>query len=123
MNNLPVTKEELDRYHNDREIVHLTSLQVIKDFARFGYDIEFPADLCYAYDDLFNQLVTAIRELLANDLSKLYALLYAIDVNETTIKKEVALRMDMPFNDVITHLILERELKKVITREYFSRNH
>jgi hypothetical protein len=122
MSSIPVLKDDLAKYHNDKETVIKTARQVIKDFDRFGYEIDFPADICYAYDDLFEQLAPLIRELLNLNLSKLYSLLYSIDLNEKTIKKAVAEMADLPLYEVITHLILERELRKVLTREYFSRD-
>jgi hypothetical protein len=122
MSHLPVTLEDLARYRNDREIVNQTAHQVIKDFVMFGYEINLPADLCFAYDDLFDQLSPVINELSVINISKLYSLLYAIDVNEKSIKRGINKMPEIPFYEVITHLILERELKKVITRRYFSRN-
>jgi hypothetical protein len=122
MHNLPVIKEDLARYHNDKEIVRLTAMQVIKDFERFGYEISFPEDMFFAYDQLFSQLAPLIRELLNLNLSKLYSLLYSIDLSEKTIKKAVNEMENIPLHEVITHLVLDRELRKVITRQYFSRN-
>jgi hypothetical protein len=121
MSKLPVLKEDIANYRNDRETVNNTAKQVIKDFQRFGYDLNLPADLCFAYDDLFNQLSPLIQELLNLNLSKLYSLLYAIDLNEKSVKNAVLEAESMPLHEVITHLILDRELRKVITREYFSR--
>lgn len=122
MSNYPLKKEDLQKYHNDEETVRKTALQVIKDFAGFGFSIEFPGDLNLAYDDLFDQLSPMIAEMINTNISRLYSLLYCIDLNEAVIQKGVAEMKDLTLNDVITHLILERELKKVLTREYFSKN-
>lgn len=122
MSNLPLKKEDLQKYHNDKETVRKTALQIIKDFASFGFSIEFPEDLRMAYDDLFDQLSPVIEEMINTNITKLYSLLYCIDLNEAGVKKGVAEMKNLPLNDVITHLILERELKKVLTREYFSSN-
>jgi hypothetical protein len=122
MSYLPLKKEDLQKYHNDKESVRKTALQIMKDFAGFGFSIEFPEDLRMAYDELFDQLSPVITEMIKTNISKLYSLLYCIDLNEAAIKKGVAEMKNLPLNDVITHLILERELKKVLTREYFSNN-
>jgi hypothetical protein len=122
MNSLPIRKEDLDKYRNDAEIVHKTALQVIKDFAQFNFDISFPVDLNMAYVDLFEQLSPAIKDLLNTNITKLFSLLYCIDLNEKTIKNVTNDMADVPLHEVITHLVLERELKKVITRDYFSKN-
>lgn len=122
MSAYPLKKEDLQKYHNDKETVRKTALQVIKDFASFGFTIEFPGDLRIAYDDLFDQLSPMIAEMMNSNISKLYSILYCIDLNETAIKEGVSQMSGLELNDVITHLILERELKKVLTREYFSKN-
>jgi len=58
--------------------------------------------------------------MLHDNLSGLYSVLYSIDINENAIEKGIYEMNNLPVHDVITHLILERELKKVITRDYFS---
>lgn len=122
MSYLPLKKEELKKYRDDRETVRKTALQVMKDFAGFGFNIEFPNDLMMAYQDLFDQLSPVIADLINMNISKLYSLLYCIDINESIIQQGITEMKDLSLNDVITHLILERELKKVLTREYFSKN-
>jgi hypothetical protein len=122
MSYLPLKKEDLQKYHDDKETVRKTALQIIKDFASFGFTIEFPGDLRMAYNDLFDQLSPMIADMINSNISKLYSLLYCIDLNEKGIKKGIAEMKDLELHDVITHLILERELKKVLTREYFSKN-
>ena len=122
MQSLPLRKEDLLKYRNDRDIVHKTALQVQKDFATFGFDVQLPVDLHFAYDDLFDQLSPVIRHLLAINATKLYSLLYTIDLSENAIHKGLSEMSDMEIHEAITHLVLERELKKVLTRAYFSRN-
>jgi hypothetical protein len=122
MNTLPVRKEDLAKYRNDAEIVHKTALQIIKDFAQFGFDISFPSNLNMAYMELFEQLSPVVKELLDSNVTKFFSLLYCIDLNEKSIKTGMDEMDDTPLNEVVTHLILERELKKVITRDYFSKN-
>lgn len=123
MNDLvPHSGKDIDRYRNDREIVRKTALQIIKDFNRFGIEVQFPDDLRLAYTDLFAQLSPIIRDLLTSSHTTLYSLLYTIDLNEHSVAKGITEMQDMEMYEVISHLLLERELKKVITREYFSRN-
>jgi hypothetical protein len=122
MNHLPATKEDLKKYQNDVVMVHKTALQIIKDFAQFGFEISFPADLNMAYVDLFAQLSPVIRGLLETNMTKLFSLLYCIDLDEKSVKKALDEMEDIPLHEVVSHLLLERELKKVITREFFSKN-
>ena len=109
------------KYRDNSEIIHKTALQVIKDFNQFGLEVIFPDDLKYAYPDLFVQLQQHIIQLIDTNITKLYALLYRIDIHENTIREMVKQEMDKDLSKVITALILERELKKVILRDYFSK--
>lgn len=119
---LPFRKEDIQRYHNDEQVVKKTAEQIIKDFGLFGMEVTFPENLHMAYNDLFDQLAPYILQLMNGNRTKFYSLLYRIDLNESAIKKGSLEMHDLPLHDVITHLILERELKKVLTRMYFSRN-
>ena len=121
MNDLQVTEGDLARYKNNKDIIRKTALQVVKDFGIYGYEIALPANLCNAYDDLFDQLLPIIHELLNINISRLYSLLYAIDIGEYKIKRSLNEMNNIPPYEIITHLILNRELVKVLTREYFSR--
>ena len=122
MPKLHLKRVDLQKYHGDQEIVRKTALQVIKDFAGYGFCIEFPEDLKMAYNDLFDQLSPVIADMINTNISKLYSLLYCIDLDEAGIQKGMHEMKDLALHDVITHLILERELIKVLTREFFSRN-
>jgi len=115
-----ISKQDMLKNQRDKEIVHKTALQVIKDFSAFGFDISFPDDLTMAYDDLFDQLTLAVKDLLDQNASKLFSLLYTIDISEAAVSKGLKEMETLPAHDAITHLILERELKKVLTREYFK---
>jgi hypothetical protein len=118
----PLKQEDLRKYRNDKETVRKTALQVMKDFASFGFVIEFPGDLRMAYNELFDQLSPVIAEMISTNITKLYSLLYCIDLNEKAIQKGVAEMKELELHDAISHLILERELKKVLTREFFRKN-
>ena len=116
-----ISKKDLLKRQRDRDIVHKTALQVIKDFSQFGYDIRFPEDLHMAYEELFDQLSETVKVLLDENAQKLFSLLYTIDISEHSVQKGLREMNKLPVNDALTHLILERELKKVLTREYFSK--
>ena len=119
---LSFRREDMQRYHNDEQVVKKTAQQIIKDFGMFGMDVDFPENLHMAYNDLFDQLAPYILQLMNGDRTRFYSLLYRIDLSESSIKKGSEDMKGLPIHDVITHLILERELKKVLTRIYFSRN-
>ena len=111
---------EIARLRNDEKIVEETANQVIKDFALFGMQVTFPDNLHWAYDELFAQLNKHVSELLQTNNKLLLSLLYQIDVSERSIQVRSSERSDSDLSSTITDLILERELKKVITRNYFK---
>ncbi len=110
----------LAKYKDNSEIIRKTALQVIKDFNQFGLEVDFPDDLQYAYPVLFKQLLLHVTKLMNSDITKLYALLYRIDIHENSIRKKAKEQSETGLVEVITALILERELKKVILKDYFS---
>lgn len=122
MDKFLANKGELERFKSDSEIVRKTGLQVRKDFAQFGYEIDLPENIQLAYNTLFDQLSPLIEEMLNDSISKLYSILYCIDLNENDVQAGISEMSNLKVHDAITHLILERELKKVITRDFFSRN-
>ena len=118
--NLSHIDAELRKYRDNESIIRDTALQVIKDFALFGLQVEFPSDIKYAYQDLYIQLEKQISTLLANNNKKILSLLYQIDIPEKTIQQKSVNTPDKPLSEIVTELILDRELKKVLTRLYFK---
>lgn len=112
----------LEPYKQKAEIVEKTAQQVIKDFNTFGIQIFFSGFSEWAYDELFDQLEQNISEMLSSYPEKLWALLYHIDVDKNRIDRESLNYSDWSYAEVITELILYRELKKVVTREYIKEN-
>lgn len=102
------------------DLIQKTADQIIKDFAEFGMEVTFSGQTEQFYPELFQQVHILVEELLANDHNRFLAMLYRIDISS----KEVAnYQQMMPHNNksqAITTLIIHRELKKVMTREYFK---
>lgn len=117
---LSFSESELKKYHDNEDIVRQTAKQIIKDFALFGFTIEFPTDLKYAYQELYKQLELQIAELLSSNSSKILSLLYQIDIPEITIQRKASEQPNKPLSEVVTELIFLRELKKVLTRLYYK---
>ncbi|MBN2486531.1 MAG: hypothetical protein JXB34_11210 [Bacteroidales bacterium] len=117
---LVLTESELKKQRGDEKIVRETAAQVIKDFAMFGMEVAFPENIHWAYDELFEQLNRHIGYLLGANDKMLLSLLYQIDVSEKSIRKGVESNAGNSLSEVVTSLVLERELKKVITRNYFK---
>lgn len=115
-----LSESALKEQRNNEEIIRKTAEQIIKDFALFGMAIEFPSDMNYAYYDLFDQLHNHIEHMWETDNNILVSLLYRIDLSEKAIWQKKDVYPDVPVTKIITELTIERELKKVLTREYFS---
>lgn len=115
-----LSDNNLKKQRNNTEVIKQTAEQIIKDFALFGMTIEFPSDMNYAYYDLFDQLHHHIEHMWETDNNILVSLLYRIDLQEKAIWKKKDEFPDVPVTKIITELTIERELKKVLTRHYFS---
>ncbi len=115
-----ISQSQLDRSKKEEKFVLLTAEQVRKDFAMFGMDVNFSGNINFAYTELFSQLNVFIDKLLSEDSEKLMSLLYQIDLSEKELsRKEPNIEFET-IPEIITHKILERELKKVLLREYFK---
>ena len=115
-----ISQSQLDRSKKEEKFVLLTAEQVRKDFAMFGMEVQFSGNVNFAYNELFDQLLVFIDKLLSEDSEKLMSLLYQIDLSEKElIKKDPNIEFET-IPEIITHKILERELKKVLLRTYFK---
>ncbi|MBI4929962.1 MAG: hypothetical protein HY841_04305 [Bacteroidetes bacterium] len=121
---------DLTPYFNRLDILNDTAKQIIKDFGMAGLEIKFSGTADNAYAELFAQILPHIEKMLTHKNSPLlrreagaeafYNLMYRIDISETQIKKAVEQATDKSFSEVVTDLILKRELLKVITRKNYS---
>ena len=75
-----------------------------------------------AYTELFSQILPLVEKLQNENFQNFYNLMYRIDISESQIKKAVEESKDKSFSEVVTDLILKRELLKVIIRRSFSNN-
>lgn len=115
-----VKNSNVSEYLNNASIVKRTAEQIMKDFNMFGITITFSGNTNNAYQELLDQLVSQISTLLSTNNKKLLSVLYQVDISERDINKSHA---DLPhYNDVeiIGHQIIIRELKKILTYDYFK---
>ena len=115
-----ISQSQLERSKQEEKFVLLTAEQVRKDFAMFGMDVFFSGNTSLAYEELFSQLNVYIEQLLNNNYEKLMSLLYQIDVSQKELTRPDSNHNFSTVPEIITHKILERELKKVLTRDYFK---
>lgn len=111
---------DVEPYKMQEVIIKQTVAQVQKDFGMFGMDIDFPVNFQMAYDNLFKYVGAHIDRLLYTNLSQLSSLLYRTDLSETEIMEAWEKHPEYTKADVITELIIYRELKKVLYRNYYK---
>lgn len=120
---LPVfSKSELVNATRRDDLIKETAAQIIKDFAEFNLDLVFSGDAGTFYDELSKQMVVHVEELLLSNHSRFLGLLYRIDINENDIRLYQEELMGISYAAIITDLIIHRELKKILTRDFFRRS-
>jgi len=111
---------DIEPFKAEEVVIRQTVAQVKKDFAMFGLDIDFPINFRMVYDDLFRHVMYHVYNLLSGNLQKLAALLYQIDIGEKEIMEAWQEHPDWTKAEVITELLIYRELKKVLFRSYYK---
>ncbi|MBI3500681.1 MAG: hypothetical protein HY063_02715 [Bacteroidetes bacterium] len=110
---------DITPYLNRLDILNETAQQIIKDFGMAGMEIKFSGKIENAYEELFSQILPLVEKLHEENFQNFYNLMYRIDISETQIKKAMESSLDKKFSEVVTDLILKREIQKVITRKSF----
>jgi hypothetical protein len=117
--NLP-SLSELSPYYQRTDLLEKVVEQVKKDFNCFSFEITFTGKEESPYVELYNQILPFIDELLNDDYPKLMSMLYRIDIDEDFLSRKLKESEQSDTHEVITDLILKRELQKVIIREMYS---
>ncbi len=113
---------DIELYKNKTEVIRQTVEQVKKDFTMFGMDVEFTGNTDMAYNEMFIQLSSYVAHMLEIDPHRLSSLLYQVDLGENKIMESSNLHPEWPLAEVITELVIHRELKKVLIRNYYKNN-
>jgi hypothetical protein len=111
----------LSQYFNRLDLIKDTTHQIIKDFDMFGMEIKFSGNKYNAYEELFNQIEPHINKLISSNHQKFMGILYRIDLSDEQIKKAVSENSSESFSEIITDLIIKRELQKVVIRKHYSK--
>lgn len=117
--NLPALSE-LTPFYNRTDLLEKVVEQIKKDFNWFSFEITFTGKEESPYQELYAQILPLIDELLNDDYPKLMAMLYRIDLDEDFLNSKLKEAAHADTDEVITDLILKRELQKVIIREAYS---
>ena len=95
-----------------------TAQQLEKDFLMIGinFDIDTPvSDYRYLFSFTYH-LVNTLNE---QNPKKVLNLLYRIDLSEEKVKEEM-LKTELSFTEMLSEMIVKREIKKVLIKNYFS---
>ena len=121
--NLPEYKNiEVSKYRDKVEILRQVAAQIEKDFYQFGFEVKFSGEPADAYNELFAQINEHVAFMLSQDYHRLVLLLYQIDLSEKEIIKNELKYPNMDKHQLLSEMIIQRELKKVLIRNYFKEN-
>lgn len=115
---------ELNWQNNNHEVltqypdlVSLVWAQIQKDFSLEAMVIS--EGQVSSLDEIFEQVYPEVAKFIKYDFNALMRLLYRIDINELSVKKQMDLMPDDTANAIST-LIVKREIQKVVLRKQFS---
>jgi hypothetical protein len=111
---------DISSYRLDKEIIRETAKRIIDDFDFFGVTITFSGNEENAYQELSLQLIPLIENIASENTSLLTRIICKIDISEQQLKKFIDANTDKSFAEAISHLVIEREMQKVITRKLFK---
>ncbi len=111
---------DIEPFKAEELVIRQTVQQIKKDFGMFGLDIDFPLNFSMVYNDLVRFVGAHIETLLTGNLQKLSALLYQVDIDEKKIVEAWENHPELTRSEVITELLIYRELQKVIFRNYYK---
>lgn len=119
---LPIPKlDELQEYYNRHDLLEKVVAQIQKDFNWFSLEIKFSnKPELSAYQELYQQILPLIEEMLNDDYIKLMSILYRIDIDEDFLNRKLRETPNADTDEVITDLIIKRELQKVIIKQMYS---
>lgn len=115
-----VEANKLDTYRIQLKFIKSTAAQVQKDFQLYDEEISFSGDAENAYNELYDQVLPIISRMLNLDSARFFSLLYAIDISEAKVKELLFGEEKQAVAEELAHLILERELLKVVSRHIYS---
>ncbi|MBK3517913.1 hypothetical protein [Carboxylicivirga marina] len=115
-----LNSEALRQACSREDLIRKAAAQIIKDFAEFGFEVSFSGDVDGFYDEVFKQMKMHIMDIMGEHYSQFLNFLYRIDVTETQVAVYQREMGDVSYEDALTELIIHREMKKVMIREYFK---
>lgn len=115
-----LSHDALIRATQKEDLIRKTADQITKDFAELGLEVTFSGQTDQFYPELFHQVNILVEEMMANDMNRFLTMLYRIDISNKEISTYQKQMEESTQPEIVTTLIIHRELKKVMTREYFK---
>ena len=115
-----IHKDSIQEFFNSEEVILETIQQIMKDFGMFGLEISFTGDIKNAYSELHSQITQQIEVLFNTDVSKLYSVLYQVDISNKKINIAQENLPEYSLIEVISDQIIMRDLQKVLLRKHFK---
>lgn len=111
---------QIEQYFNNRRIIDATMRQLEKDFSLNENSVQLKDYQGNLFEQLFEVVCPIINKLITNNYQQFLNTLYRIDVNELKLKQEMSKVDANQYSDVVTRLVLQKELQKVIIRNIYS---
>lgn len=83
-------------------------------------DIDLPENI--SFEQLKERLSSHINFLIRSDFQKLVSILYRVDVSESKLKHLLKENPDFDAANIITDLIIERQLQKIRSRQEYRKD-
>lgn len=113
-------QNELAVFPKWQEMLLPVIAQLEKDFQTSGLEWKTEINAAKNYPELFQKLLPHISHLLDRHSEQLMQLLYRVDIPENQLKKEALLSPEKPFQQLVTELIILRELHKTLIFKHYS---
>ncbi len=114
------TIPDINGYKNRLRVIEKVAEQLGKDL-NLDSPLKLSGNPDLAYRELEQQIQPLVKNWLRDDYSWLMHTLYRIDVSEKKLERGRITFQEIPEHELITHLILERELQKVVLRMWHSK--
>ena len=112
-----VFKEVVSIADNHEFILKACAAQITKDL---GLEMHWIPENPKSVESIIDILNKRLEKLLFNSEGMIHQLLYTVDLDEEQLYSQMNSGDHKSLSDLLSKLIVERELKKVITRNVFS---
>ena len=105
----------------NKDLLLSTVKQLQKDLAEFSLEVEFNLNGDFPYQEVYETLIPFLTYIIEKRQDIFASILYRIDIQEEAVKNAVSNQEESNIAETLSKLIIERELKKVLFRNYFSK--